>query len=186
MQSALHAPARDCNGSHKSGARLAIILERLRAAPAFRSRPALVPAASGDWILHPRSSGQVGFVLTSSVWTELAAIHSDPRVSRTNSGAPKYCSASYALWARQRSSRFSARAGPPAAYGTTWWNCRNPVSVHRPFVPINAHCPPSRVQTSRFTTAGMWREADAVLRAARGRLADLVVNSSRRKSLGDA
>jgi len=30
---------------------------------------------------------------------------------------------------------FATVAGPPSACGRTWWNSRNPCSVHRPFLP---------------------------------------------------
>ena len=75
--------------------------------------------------------------------------------SRTNNGrSPKRSSASYALCGRQRSWRFVAVLGPPSANGTTWWNSRKLRSAQRPPAPTKAHCPPSRSQTFRFTSAG--------------------------------
>jgi hypothetical protein len=69
----------------------------------------------------------------------------------------------------QRSWILLATAEPPAANGTTWWNSRNPRSVHLPRAPMNAQRPSSRRQTSRLTAAGTCRDAGAPARGSRGR-----------------
>ena len=69
---------------------------------------------------------------------------------------PKTCSALKRLCTRHVIRTFPAVEGPPSATGTTWSNssCHR-LSQRRPSSPRQAHWPPSRVQTSRRTAAGM-------------------------------
>ena len=81
-----------------------------------------------------------------------------PRIQRDTAGArgPNTMSASYWLWRRQRSLMFPAVGGPSSAYGWIWWSSKKARSPHRrPSADTNAHWPPSRHHTARFTAFGM-------------------------------
>jgi len=82
------------------------------------------------------------------------------------------------LCAPQRNSMFSSVPGP---FGSTWWNSSSPPSPQRrPSGLVNAQRAPSRAQTSRRTSAGIWRET--VARPAAGR----AIRSGRRKCFSDS
>ena len=84
--------------------------------------------------------------------------------------SPKYRAASYALWARHRSSRLSTVVAPPSANGRTWWNSRKACSAQRPSVPTNVQRPWSRAHTARLTAAGTWRVRETSVLLPRGRV----------------
>ena len=74
---------------------------------------------------------------------------------RSMNARPKSCSAASALWARQRSSRFSRVAGPPRAKGRSWWSSSSAVSRQRwPPASTYAQRSLSRSRTARRTAAG--------------------------------
>src|SRR5215831_17954617 len=71
---------------------------------------------------------------------------------QNKSGVAKNTLASYWLWRRQRSSMLDTVGSPPIANGLTWWNSTSGRSPQRrPFGPVKAQEPRSRIQTVRFT-----------------------------------
>ncbi len=87
---------------------------------------------------------------TREMWThELQKSHTPRRPSPIES-------ASYALCARQRSSRFATVASSPRANGSTWWNSKNAVAEQRlPHLETNEQRAASRRATARRTARGI-------------------------------
>ena len=118
-------------------------------------------ARHGCMLVDGPASAAASYPAAHVTGSRACRLRSGPAAAIAHRIGSKYTFASYLLWALHRSAMFSTDGGPPAAHGFRWWYSRSRrASQRRPSRPTNAHWPPSRSVTTRWTWAGMCGRSD--------------------------